>query len=123
MRYADPARHAWRSGAAGPRRDRPRRLLVPPLPALRRADAAILDLVSSKPPTTAATTALARLGIPFTAHPYRHDPASPSYGEEAAAALGLRSEQVFKTLIAAVDGALVTAVVPVASRLDLGALA
>jgi Cys-tRNA(Pro)/Cys-tRNA(Cys) deacylase len=90
---------------------------------MSRADAAILEIVRSKAPTTAATAALVRLGIPFTAHPYRHDPAAPSYGAEAATVLGLDPAQVFKTLIAAVDGVLVTAVVPVASRLDLGALA
>jgi Cys-tRNA(Pro)/Cys-tRNA(Cys) deacylase len=83
----------------------------------------MLDAVSRKPPTTAATAALTRLGVTFTAHPYRHDPAASSFGEEAAAALGLDRAQVFKTLVATVDGALVAAVVPVAARLDLGALA
>jgi Cys-tRNA(Pro)/Cys-tRNA(Cys) deacylase len=77
----------------------------------------------AKAPTTAATAALTRAGIPFTAHPYRHDASAGSYGEEAAAVLGLDPARVFKTLIAAVDGELVTAVVPVAARLDLGALA
>jgi Cys-tRNA(Pro)/Cys-tRNA(Cys) deacylase len=73
--------------------------------------------------TTAATAALTRLGIAYTAHPYEHDPAAASFGEEAAEALALDPAQVFKTLIAAVDGELVTAIVPVAGRLDLGALA
>jgi Cys-tRNA(Pro)/Cys-tRNA(Cys) deacylase len=73
--------------------------------------------------TTAATAALTRLGIAYTAHPYEDDPAAASFGEEAAEALALDPAQVFKTLIAAVDGELVTAIVPVAGRLDLGALA
>jgi Cys-tRNA(Pro)/Cys-tRNA(Cys) deacylase len=42
---------------------------------------------------------------------------------EAAEVLGLPHEQVFKTLLADVDGALVVAIVPVARRLDLKALA
>jgi Cys-tRNA(Pro)/Cys-tRNA(Cys) deacylase len=79
--------------------------------------------VSTKPPTTPATVALTRLGIDFTAHPYPHDPDAESYGEEAAAALGLDRAQVFKTLITEVGGGLATAVVPVAARLDLRALA
>jgi Cys-tRNA(Pro)/Cys-tRNA(Cys) deacylase len=73
--------------------------------------------------TTAATVALTGLGIPFTAHPYHHDAAASSFGQEAADALGLDPARVFKTLIAEVDGALVAALVPVAARLDLGALA
>ncbi len=42
---------------------------------------------------------------------------------EAAAALGVPAEQVFKTLIASVDGNLTVAVVPVAGQLNLKALA
>lgn len=72
---------------------------------------------------TPATTALTDAGVPFTVHEYVHDPASPSYGEEAAEALGVPPERVFKTLVADVDGALAVAVVPVAGRLDLKALA
>lgn len=88
---------------------------MPPLSALSRGGPAILDAVSRKPPTTAATAALRRLGSPFTAHPYPHHPAAPSYGEEAAAAPSLDRAQ----LVRAVDGALVAALVPVAARLDL----
>ena len=77
----------------------------------------------STPPTTPATVALARLGIPFTAHPYRHDPGAGSFGEEAAAALGLDRAQVFKTLVVQAGDVLAAAVVPVATRLDLRALA
>jgi Cys-tRNA(Pro)/Cys-tRNA(Cys) deacylase len=46
-----------------------------------------------------------------------------SYGLEAAAALGVDPATVYKTLLAAVDGRLTVAVVPVADRLDLKALA
>ena len=67
--------------------------------------------------------ALERAGIPFTLHEYPHDPRHESYGQEASEALGVSSDRVFKTLIAEVDGALVTGVVPVDGQLDLKALA
>jgi Cys-tRNA(Pro)/Cys-tRNA(Cys) deacylase len=72
---------------------------------------------------TPATTALTRDRITFTVHTYDHDPSAPSYGLEAADALGLDPAQVLKTLCAGVDGELVVAVVPVAGQLDLKALA
>jgi Cys-tRNA(Pro)/Cys-tRNA(Cys) deacylase len=72
---------------------------------------------------TPATVALAAAGIRFTAHSYEHDPANRNFGTEAASALGLDPERVFKTLVADVDGRLVVAIVPVTGRLDLGALA
>ena len=72
---------------------------------------------------TAATMALERARIPFTLHEYPHDPRHESYGQEASEALGVSSDRVFKTLIAEVDGALVTGVVPVDGQLDLKALA
>jgi Cys-tRNA(Pro)/Cys-tRNA(Cys) deacylase len=66
---------------------------------------------------------LARLGVPFTIHAYDHDPAAPSYGLEAAEALGVAADRVFKTLLADVDGRLAVGVVPVSGELDLKALA
>ncbi|MEE1793235.1 Cys-tRNA(Pro) deacylase [Streptomyces sp. BE308] len=72
---------------------------------------------------TPATVALTAAGAVFTVHAYDHDPASPSYGEEAAEALGVSPDRVFKTLVADVDGELTVAVVPVAGSLDLKALA
>jgi len=73
---------------------------------------------------TTATIALQRAKIPFTLHEYTHDPRSASYGLEAADALGLPPGQVFKTLVAAVDGGtLAVGVVPVDRQLDLKALA
>ncbi len=70
-----------------------------------------------------ATVALDRAGIAYTLHPYEHDPRAASYGLEAAAALGVAPERVFKTLLANLDGELVVGVVPVTGRLDLKALA
>ncbi len=72
---------------------------------------------------TPATVALTRAGVSFTTHAYRHDAAAPAFGLEAADALGLPREQVFKTLLADVDGVLVVGIVPVAGKLDLKALA
>lgn len=72
---------------------------------------------------TPATVALAAAGIAFTAHVYEHDPANRNFGLEAAEALALDPERVFKTLMADVDGRLVVAVVPVTGKLDLKALA
>jgi Cys-tRNA(Pro)/Cys-tRNA(Cys) deacylase len=72
---------------------------------------------------TTATAALERAGIPFTVHEYPHDPRAGSYGQEASQALGVSPDRVFKTLVAEVDGALVTGVVPVEGQLDLKALA
>lgn len=72
---------------------------------------------------TPATVALAAAGVPHQVHGYTHDPAAASYGAEAAEAMGVPPERVFKTLLAEVDGALTVAVVPVAGQLDLKALA
>ena len=72
---------------------------------------------------TPATAALTAAGIRFLPHSYDHDPTNTNYGTEAASALGLDPEQVFKTLLADVDGALVVAIVPVTGMLDLRALA
>ena len=76
-----------------------------------------------QPGGTPATVALTSAGVAFTVHSYEHDPAHPSYGEEAAEAMGVSPERVFKTLVADVDGELTVAVVPVAGSLDLKALA
>lgn len=75
---------------------------------------------------TPATVALTAAGIAFTLHPYEHDPRAKEvggYGLEAAAALGVEPERVFKTLMAVVDGALTVGIVPVSGQLDLKALA
>jgi Cys-tRNA(Pro)/Cys-tRNA(Cys) deacylase len=72
---------------------------------------------------TPATVALRAAGIPFAEHAYAHDPANTNYGLEAASALGLDPDRVFKTLLAEVDGSLVVGIVPVTGRLDLKALA
>ncbi|MEU2514807.1 Cys-tRNA(Pro) deacylase [Streptomyces syringium] len=72
---------------------------------------------------TPAIVALEKAGTVFSVRAYEHDPAAPSYGEEAAEALGVDPGRVFKTLVADVDGELTVAVVPVSGSLDLKALA
>ncbi|HEX7240505.1 MAG TPA: Cys-tRNA(Pro) deacylase, partial [Longimicrobiaceae bacterium] len=75
------------------------------------------------PRMTPAVVAAQRAGIEFALHEYPHDPASASYGMEAAEKLGVDPARVLKTLVAAVDGRLTVALVPVAKSLDLKALA
>jgi Cys-tRNA(Pro)/Cys-tRNA(Cys) deacylase len=80
--------------------------------------------------STRAVAELRRSGIAHTVREYdapaataagRHE--RPSYGLDAAAALGVDPRRIFKTLVAAVDGSLAIAIVPVAGELDLKALA
>jgi Cys-tRNA(Pro)/Cys-tRNA(Cys) deacylase len=71
---------------------------------------------------TPAVVAAQRAGIPFTLHEYEHDPASSSYGLEAAEKTGVDPARVFKTLVVAQDRVLSVAILPVAAQLDLRAL-
>ncbi|HET9521362.1 MAG TPA: Cys-tRNA(Pro) deacylase [Candidatus Limnocylindrales bacterium] len=75
---------------------------------------------------TRATDAVRRAGVPHTIHEYEAEPAAPrdrdsrpSFGRDAAEALGVAPDRIYKTLIAAVDGRLAVAIVPVAGELDL----
>jgi len=79
--------------------------------------------VGKKGAGTPAVGVLVAAGVAHSLHPYRVDPDAPNYGALVAAALGIPPAHVFKTLIAEVDGALTTAVVPVTGDLDLKALA
>ena len=72
---------------------------------------------------TPATLLLAREGASHTVHAYEVEPGAASYGEAAAAALGIDADRMLKTLLAEVDGRLVCAVVPSSGTLDLKALA
>ncbi|BDZ51145.1 Cys-tRNA(Pro)/Cys-tRNA(Cys) deacylase [Frondihabitans sucicola] len=67
--------------------------------------------------------ALEAKGVAFTPHAYEHQDTATNFGEEAAAALGLDENRVFKTLIVQADAELVVAVVPVSGKLDVKALA
>lgn len=72
---------------------------------------------------TPATVLLTAEKVAHTLHPYDVSADSPNYGALVAEALGVRPAELFKTLIADVDGALTVAVVPVTGDLDLKALA
>lgn len=76
---------------------------------------------------TPAVDQLVSLGIAHRLLSYDHDPGAASYGSEAAEALGIEPDTVFKTLLATITGAdrdrLVVALVPVTGTLDLKALA
>lgn len=73
--------------------------------------------------STPAMVALREADVAFAVHEYKHDPHETAFGEEAAKALHLDPDRVFKTLVAEVDDALVVGVVPVSGQLSLKALA
>ena len=72
---------------------------------------------------TPAIRALEEAGVEFGVHEYERHDALGDFGREAAEALGLPADQVFKTLV--VDGGdhLAVAVIPVDCRLSLKATA
>ena len=70
---------------------------------------------------TNAARALDALGIRYELRDYEIDPDDLT-ATTVARKVGLPPEQVFKTLLADVDGALVVGIVPVARKLDLKAL-
>jgi Cys-tRNA(Pro)/Cys-tRNA(Cys) deacylase len=79
---------------------------------------------------TPAIELVRRAGIAHHVHAYeaterhgRDRDRRPAYGLEAAEALGVDPDRMYKTLVASVDGRLVMAVVPVSRELDLKALA
>lgn len=73
---------------------------------------------------TPAINLIKKHGIAYQVLSYTHDPATSSYGGEAATVLGLDPGTVFKTLLAATERhELLVAIVPVSGSLDLKALA
>jgi|DEB0MinimDraft_10_1074344.scaffolds.fasta_scaffold00823_4 Cys-tRNA(Pro)/Cys-tRNA(Cys) deacylase len=73
---------------------------------------------------TPAIELLRRLGIDHTVDSYEHDPGHASYGLEAAEALNLDPDQVFKTLMVTLDNnRTAIGIVPVRCTLDLKAIA
>lgn len=75
-------------------------------------------------PMTPAIILLQQLGIVVQITEYEHDPNQRSYGDEAAAALGVEPDAVFKTLMVTLDhGSHAVGVVPVNATLDLKAIA
>ena len=85
-----------------------------PIPGSRSAMRPSRSLRCRAVAATPAVRVLEKARVAHTLHPY--DPEHPSdqgYGEAAVAALGADPRQVFKTLVARVDGVLTVAVVPV----------
>ncbi len=80
-------------------------------------------MVKDKGGGTPATTDLAAAGVAHILHAYEHDPRASSFGLEAAAALGVDPERVFKTLLVDTGEGFAVGVVPVTCSLDLKALA
>jgi Cys-tRNA(Pro)/Cys-tRNA(Cys) deacylase len=72
---------------------------------------------------TRGVQVLERAGVDFSLHPYEVDAEAGTYGEAVADTLGVAATRLYKTLLAAVDGDPVVAIVPVSSRLGLKALA
>jgi len=68
---------------------------------------------------TPAVVALETAGVGFSVHEYDPGEDLRDFGREAAEALGLPPDQVFKTLVVDVDGTLVVAVVPVSCQLSM----
>lgn len=70
-------------------------------------------------PVTPAVVALDAAGIAYTIHEYERGEDLRDFGREAAVALGLDHDQVFKTLVVVADDELVVAVVPVSCQLSM----
>jgi len=75
--------------------------------------------------TPAVKSALAAK-IQYTLHEYEHAPNVNAYGPEAAAAMGISPDQIFKTLVVSLSGSkapLAVGIVPVSTQLDLKSIA
>lgn len=74
--------------------------------------------------STPAVRALEQAGMEHTLHTYEVvEAVGDGYGEAVAAAIGAEETQVFKTLMATVDGEHVVAILPVTERLSMKKLA
>lgn len=73
---------------------------------------------------TPAINLAKKLKLNFTIHEYAHDPASQSYGLEAAEKMGISPANVFKTLVVQDDNdRLAVAILPVEKLLNLKKIA
>ena len=73
--------------------------------------------------TTPATVALAKAGVAFSVASYDYDPDAARVGLQAAQAMGVDPGQVFKTLMALIDGAPACAIVPSDEEVNMKKLA
>ena len=73
---------------------------------------------------TPAINIIKKKKITHKVHEYDHDPASESYGSEAAAKTGVPAERVFKTLVVNLDGKeLAVGIIPVSAMLNMKLIA
>lgn len=73
--------------------------------------------------TTPATQALIKAGISFTLAHYDYDPNAERVGLQAAEAMGVSPGEVFKTLMAELDGKPICAIVPSDEEVNMKKLA
>ncbi|WIY53617.1 Cys-tRNA(Pro) deacylase [Devosia sp. YIM 151766] len=73
--------------------------------------------------TTPATQALAKAGIAFSLASYDYDPNAERVGLQAAEAMGVAPAEIFKTLMAELDGKPVCAIVPSDEEVNMKKLA
>lgn len=73
--------------------------------------------------TTPATLALSKASIAFTLATYDYDPSAERVGLQAAESMGVSPDQVFKTLMAELDGKPVCAIVPSDEEVNMKKLA
>lgn len=99
---------------------------VAPCTSITIDDATGAQLRQTAAVQTRATLFLDAHGIAWEGFEYEHDPAAPSYGIEAAEALGLDPAIVFKTLVARLNddkGAMALGIVPVTDKMSMKGLA
>lgn len=92
------------------------------LPALTHIRGISRRMSRPRSAATPCVRALRAAGVAYREHSYEHDPAADSYGLEAAAALGVAPDRVYKTLVVDAAGRLAVGVVPVSATLDLRAI-
>ncbi|MCP8884328.1 Cys-tRNA(Pro) deacylase [Devosia sp. XJ19-1] len=73
--------------------------------------------------TTPATQALTKAGIAFSLANYDYDPNAERVGLQAAEAMGVPPSEVFKTLMAELDGKPICAIVPSDEEVNMKKLA
>jgi len=73
--------------------------------------------------TTPATLALGKANIAFTLATYEYDPNAERVGLQAAESMGVSPDQVFKTLMAELDGKPICAIVPSDEEVNMKKLA
>ncbi len=73
---------------------------------------------------TPAVTDVEKRGIAYQLHSYEFDPGDLGIGEQAAKALGIKAERIFKTLMVVIDGEkLAVALTPVHAETHMKTLA